>query len=258
MSFIFARIKKMMQLNYIEKGEGDNIAVLMHGWSGSSASLLALQNQLVDKGYHVYNLDLPGFGGTNIPETPYSLDDYVTSITNFLKAKNIQNPVLVGHSFGGKISLKLAAQEAYPIKSVVAIGASGIMPKNSLKKKLLEKVAKAGKRIISDENQGAFATSARKLFYKFVVREKDYYKSGALKQTFINIVNEHLDQLLPKIKVPVLLIWGEQDSVTPLWMGEKMNELIKESELKKVPESKHNLPLVNPEIVAEIIYNKFK
>lgn len=247
-----------MKINYIEKGSGDKVVVLLHGWSGSSQSLIRLQESLVAFGYHVYNFDLPGFGGTELSEEALTLDDYVLVVTDFIKQHNINQPLLVGHSFGGKISLKIAATHPENIRAVVAIAASGIHPKNSIKKSVLKGVAKFGKRILGSGNENFINTTARKLFYKFVVREKDYYKSGVLKQTFINIVEEHLDKLLSKINIPVLLIWGELDTVTPLWMGKQMQTAINNSEIKVIAGAKHNLPLVSPEIVAEIIYNKFK
>ena len=90
------------------------------------------------------------------------------------------------------------------------------------------------------------------------MKEQDYYRSGELKQTFINIVNEHLDKVLPDIKAPLLVIWGQKDTVTPLWMGKRIVELVPGAELYTVPEARHDLPKVRPEIVAEMIYNKFK
>lgn len=247
-----------MKINYIEKGAGDKYAVLLHGWSGSSLSLAKLQDKLSGYGYHTYNLDLPGFGGTALPEKPYYLDNYVLTIKQFIIEHKIEKPLLIGHSFGGKIGLKMAVEDSDLLGGLVAVSASGIKPNNSLKKNVLARLSKAGKKFTNPQDEGAFATTARKLFYKFVVREKDYYKSGALKQTFVNIVEEHLDENLKEITLPVLIVWGERDTVTPVWMGYKMKELINNSSLEVVPNTKHNLPLLYPEIVAEIIYNKFK
>lgn len=247
-----------MDLHYLEQGSGERTVILMHGWSGSSQSLKDLQELLASGGFHVFNLDLPGFGGTVLPPKAFKLDDYQATILKFIADKKITKPILIGHSFGGKIALKIAATHPDAISAVVAMGASGIEPKNSFKKKFLNKIAKTGKKLVDNKVLGLLSEPTRKLFYKMVVREKDYYKSGPLQDTFVNIVNEHLDNLLPKITIPVLLIWGEADAITPLWMGQRMAELIPGSELKTVAEARHNLPLVNPLIVTEIIYNKFK
>ncbi len=249
-----------MQLHFLHTKGADKhfpTIILMHGWSGSSKSLVGLQNSLSQKGFEVYNVDLPGFGGTELPPNPYYIDDYIDAILSFIEEQKITKPFLVGHSFGGKIALKIAATRPQLVRGIIAIGASGVEPKNSTKKKVLAQIAKAGKSAEKIPLLGLFAKPARKLFYKMLVREKDYYNSGALRETFVNIVNEHLDNLFPKINIPTLLIWGEQDKVTPLWMGQRMAELIPGAKLEVVPLNRHELPKVQPEIVSEIIYNQF-
>lgn len=245
-----------MELNFVHlRGAGRSI-VLLHGWSGSSESLLPLGKDLQNKGYNVFVLDLPGFGGTTLPEKPYTMSDFVAAICNFLVANKIEKPILAGHSFGGKIALKLCAENAYPVSGLVAIAASGIKPLPSLKKKLVTRLAKIGGLLKKIPLSGIFTEPARKLFYKLAVREQDYYKSGALRETFVNVVNEHLDDVVGAIKVPVLLLWGEQDRATPLWMGQRLQELIPGAVLRTVPGAQHNLPKVSPEIVADLIYNE--
>lgn len=242
-----------MELNYSKKGEGPAI-MLLHGWGGSITSLEKLQTLLADQGYQVFNFDLPGFGANSSLEKAMTLDDYVEFLSNFLKENQIFKPVLVGHSFGGKLAAAFASKHQDQLSKLVLINASGLNPRNSTKKKLMLIPAKVFGGFFSLPGINLAKPLARKLFYKFIVRERDYVSSNGLKETFLNVVNEHLDTRLVKIKAPTLLIWGEKDTYTPLWMGEKMAELIPNSRLEVVAEAKHILPKAAPEIVAKIIH----
>jgi pimeloyl-ACP methyl ester carboxylesterase len=243
----------MADLNFLAKGEGTPV-VLLHGWGGSLNSLTGLQDIIVEHGgYRVFNLDLPGFGQSQLPEKVLTLDDYVEIIAGFIKKENLFKPVLVGHSFGGKLSAALAVTYPELVGGLVLIDASGINPHNSRRKSLFLIPAKVFGSVFSIPGLNLIKPAARSFFYKHLVRERDYLDSQNLRQTFLNIVNTHLDKVLGKIKTPTLLIWGEDDTLTPLWMGEKMAELIPDSRLEVVAGKKHILPKTSPEIVAKII-----
>lgn len=247
----------IMKLNYSVTGEGQDI-ILLHGWGGSSKSLSSLQEKLTDKGFRVYNVDLPGFGLSQLPDGAMHLTDYVGLLAEFMTSLNIISPIIVGHSFGGKIALKTAILKPELISALVLIDVSGIKPKNQFKKKMLYGVSKPFKVLFSLPLIKYLYSPLRMVYYRFIVREKDYYKSGKLRETFINVVNEHLDGDLPKIVTNTLIIWGAEDKVTPLWMGKKINSEIATSRLEVVADIGHGLPLKQPAMVAEIIYNYFK
>jgi len=241
--------------------------ILLHGWGGSHASMQGLQDELNDikqnqeiaTTYNVYNLDLPGFGKSPLTKPDMNLDDYILEILKFILDHNIQNPILVGHSFGGKIITKLASLEKIPIKGIVLIASSGLDPKNYKKVGLLKRVAGVGKKIFSLPILRTLAYPVRKFFYYYIVRERDYFDAGEiLQKTFINVNKENLDAIYPKIKVPTLIIWGEEDSVTPLWMGETIAKLIPNAKLEVIKGVRHNLIMQYPQIVSKIIYNNFK
>ncbi|HLD03946.1 MAG TPA: alpha/beta hydrolase [Candidatus Dojkabacteria bacterium] len=241
-----------MKINYTVKGDGPPI-ILMHGWGGSSASLEPLQEQLAGKGFQVFNFDLPGFGQSEMLKKVMDLSDYVEFLHAFLERMNIYKPVLVGHSFGGKIAVAFAAKYGDKLARLVIIDASGINPKIEKKQRRLQRTAKFFGKVFNLPGLHFTKPLARKLFYKTIVKESDYLKAGKLKETFKNIVKEHVDLLLSKINMETLVIWGEKDGITPLWQGKKLAQGIRNARLEVIENATHNLPLVMPELVAKII-----
>ena len=134
---------------------------------------------------------------------------------------DIKNPILVGHSFGGRLSIILGSRQI--AKKIILLDSAGILPKRSMDYYVKVYSYKLGKKILGEtwaEKRRAKSGSA------------DYRAaSGALRQSFVKIVNEDLEPLLPKIKVPVLLIWGSEDTATPLSDAEIMKKNISDSGL---------------------------
>jgi len=241
-----------MKINYTVKGDGPSI-ILMHGWGGSSASLKPLQEQLAGKGFQVFNLDLPGFGQSEMFKKVMDLTDYVEFLQAFIERMNIYKPVLVGHSFGGKIAVAYAAKYQVKLSRLVIIAASGINPRIEKKQRNLQRTAKFFGKFFNLPGLRFSKPLVRKLFYKTIVKESDYLKAGKLKETFKNVIKEHVNLLLDKIKIDTLVIWGEKDGITPLWQGKKLAQGISNARLEVIEDATHNLPLVMPELVAKII-----
>ena len=185
-----------------------------------------------------------------------SLEDYVNVIRDLIREQNIEHPVLVGHSFGGRMALKLALMYPEIPSHLVLIDASGIASKNNAGISFWKRFTKIGKRLFELPVLKIFFKPARKFFYFYIVRQRDYYLAGEkLQKTFLKVHAVYLDNDLPQIQTPTLIIWGALDKVTPLWKGQKMAELLPNSQLQVINDRGHNLPLGNPEIVAQMIYN---
>ena len=246
-----------MSIFFTKKGKGPGV-ILLHGWGGSHLSMAGLQDQLYPLGYEVFNLDLPGFGESPLIKPAMTLNDYLKVLQDFIAEQKIENPILVGHSFGGKIISKLALSAKIPIKGLVLISASCIKPQNDSKKSILRKITGFGKMIFSQPFLRLFFKPIRKFYYYYIVRERDFFDAGEkLRQTFINVNDIYLDDELTLINLPTLVIWGEVDTVTPLWMGEKIAELIPQARMEVVANARHYLIKEMPEIVSKIIYNYF-
>lgn len=244
-----------MQLNYTVKGQGNKNIILLHGWGGSMESLSKLQDELAKTDdFRVYNIEWPGFGNSKLTEgRKLRFGDYTECLQSFIKSQKITQLTLVGHSFGGKVALDLVLKEPQLIEDLILVNSSGVKPKNTLKKTVLFLPTKLMGLVFSLPGLIKVKPFFRKAYYKAIVREGDYLKADLLEDTLKDVLKVNFDDKLPEIKTKTLLVWGEKDSYTPLWMGQKMANEIKDAKLEIVKDAKHNLPLVNPEIVATII-----
>lgn len=244
-----------MPLNYTVKGQGNKNIILLHGWGGSMESLQGLQDELAKTNtYRVYNIELPGFGESSISKGKVlTLDDYVSSLDIFMESNNINKPILVGHSFGGKVALAYTLKKENKVQNLILVNSSGLKPKNTLKKVVLIVPTKTFGLLFSLPVLNKVKSPIRSIYYRFVVRERDYLRSKELQETLKNVLKVNLDDQIGKINVDTLLIWGENDSYTPLWMGERFSKLLPNARLEVIQGAKHNLPLVNPQIVSSMI-----
>jgi pimeloyl-ACP methyl ester carboxylesterase len=241
-----------MDINYVEKGTGRPI-ILIHGWGGSSKSLIPLAGVLANNGFRTITVDLPGFGSSDAPIEALRMNDYVKMLNDLIKRLELKKPILLGHSFGGKISLFFAAKHQNTISKIVLINSSGIKPKKTVRTRLSYALAKTGKYLSLIPPFVFIRPAIKYAFYRSIVRERDYYQAKNLKETFRNVVNEHIDGKLNKIINPCLLLWGREDVQTPLYQAEKLHKGLVNSELDIIDGVGHSLPLIQPQLVAEHI-----
>ncbi|MBS1793921.1 MAG: alpha/beta hydrolase [Acidobacteria bacterium] len=237
-----------MQYNFTKYGKG-RAAVLVHGWGGDLGNLEKLGRKLAENGFSAYNLELAGFGRTPEPERPWEIRDFSNFVIDFCRSERIEAPIFVGHSFGGKIVLDIAAHRLHDLSGLVLIGADGIYPNFSLRAKVF--------RFASDLKQllpGKLQDSLARQYYKYILKQINYIKtSDVMRRTLIKCDRTDFDRELGRIDVPTLIIWGANDKVTPLWMGELLNRGISGSKLVIVNESGHAIPLKHPDYTAELM-----
>ena len=228
-----------IKINYEEKGEGELI-VLLHGW-GSNIKLFANLIDLLSKKYKVVAMDMPGFGESQEPPSAWCVDDYVDFVIEFLKAYNTDKVMLLGHSFGGRVIIKLNSRENLPfeITKVILVDSAGILPPKSNKKSFRTRWYKFCRTILSTGIMQKIAPEAlEKLRVKY--GSADYVAASPLmRQVLVKTVNEDLEPLLPNIKCSTLLVWGVNDTATPLSDGEKMEKLIPDAGLVKLENAGH-------------------
>ncbi len=228
-----------IKINYEQKGEGDLI-VLLHGW-GSNIKLFANLIELLSKKYKVVAMDMPGFGESAEPPSAWCVDDYVDFVLDFLKDYDTDKVMLLGHSFGGRVIIKMNSRENLPfrITKVILVDSAGIMPPKSNKKSFRTYYYKAGKAILSTAIAQKLAPDALENFRKKMGSADYAAASPLMRQVLVKVVNEDLEHLLPNIKCPTLLVWGVNDTATPLSDGEKMEELIADAGLVKLENAGH-------------------
>lgn len=219
MSFI-----KLKDINvYYEKsGKSGKDVILLHGW-GQNTIMMDYIAQFLKNHFVVYNIDLPGFGKSEEPKGPYSIDDYVELLKEFVDLNKIDNPILISHSFGCRIALLYAYK--YPVNKMVLTGAAGIVAPHSLEWYFKVYTYKAGKLLLKP-----FKNLSEKL--KANAGSSDYKNaSEVMKATLVKAVNFDISPYLKDIKPETLLVFGEKDEATPLWMGQKMEKEMKDATL---------------------------
>ncbi|HSX40364.1 MAG TPA: alpha/beta hydrolase [Candidatus Saccharimonadales bacterium] len=226
--------------------------IILHGWATTmSGQRYAQLAKILEKNSMVFVPDLPGFGSEPLIKDVMDLDDYVDYVVAFMKKKNIKKADFIGHSFGGRIAVKLAYVHPELVGKLVLSGAPLVRTQLSLKKTVAFFVAKSGK-IGLQFFPGKAQRVLRKVLYRSI-GEWDYYKAGNLQETFKRIINEDLAPILPEIKTKTLLVWGQDDTFVPLVIARKIKTLLPDSDLKIVAHATHKLPYENPETFADIV-----
>lgn len=221
-----------LRINYIDEGKGKNCVLFLHGW-GANITLFRQMISFISPHFRVIAPDLPGFGESNEPKEPWSVDDYVDFVIAFCKKMNMESCSVIAHSFGGRITIKLMSRKNLPftVDKIVLTGSAGIRPKRSAKSKLKTKFYKLSKKFLS-------APPIKKLMPNALenLRRRngsaDYNAaSPIMRQCLVKVVNEDLTELIHNINVPTLLIWGEKDDAVPLSDGQLMEKLIPDAGL---------------------------
>ena len=198
----------------------------MHGYLSSKESF-SFQIPFFSKSFDVYAFDLKGFGENRGMEYPYSLSDYENEVREYMYKKGIVKPHVIAHSFGGRIALKAAAKGDGLFDKLVLTGCAGLKPERSFKYKIKSRTFKILSRFMPK--------NALKRFYS-----ADYLAlDSVMKESFVKIVNEQLDGVLSDIKNRTLIVFGENDKETPLYMAEKLHRGIKGSELIIIKNAAH-------------------
>lgn len=245
---------KDIEININVAGEGFPV-LLLHGWGCSNEIFKQIQAVLATS-YKTYNFDFPGFGKSDEPTEVWGTEEYTRMVEQFVKENHIERPALVGHSFGGRISIIFASRNE--TSRVVLVDAAGIKPKRPFKYYwkvytfktmkwlcntfLPKKTAQA---IIDKRRKGAGSS--------------DYNNASPKMRAILSkVVNEDLTPLLPKIKAPTLLFWGNMDTATPLSDAKKMEKLIPDAGLVVAHGTGHFSFLENPGLFTAVMKNFFK
>ncbi len=241
-----------IKTNYKMTGEGE-IVLFLHGW-GANIELFDKLMTAVSEKYTALALDLPGFGQSEEPPEPWSVDDYVNFVNAFLDQLGVKPVCLIGHSFGGRIMIKELSGNLLPsVTKAVFIDSAGIKPKKTVKQKLSLACYKVGKAFLSFKPiKALFPDALDNLRNK---RGSADYKNSTptMRATLVKVVNEDLTELLPKIQVPSLLIWGTADTATPISDGETFEKLILDAGLVRVTGAGHYSFLQAPELTERAI-----
>lgn len=227
---------------YTRHGSGSPM-ILLHGW-GCDHNALTLFDRVGIEDHEVFNIDLPGFGKSSEPTFPWTVEDYTSMLETFCATLGIHNPIILGHSFGGRIAIIFASRN--PVETLILVDSAGVKPRPSLRKKLKVysfKFAKLYWRMILGKSKA----EERIALERDRRGSADYRNASPLmKQVLVKAVNTDLRCLMPQIKAPTLLLWGENDTATPIRDARIMNKLIPNAHLISYPGAGHFCFLDNP------------
>ncbi|MBI2049835.1 MAG: alpha/beta hydrolase [Candidatus Staskawiczbacteria bacterium] len=244
---------KDLQTNCKIYGNGTPFLIL-HGWGSSSDKWQKIGQIVSEKGFKVIIPDMPGFGKSEIPKTPWDINNYVSWLEELIKVLNLQSYYLLGHSFGGAVAVKVVVDAPQKINKLFLVSCAYIR-KRTLLKKVLSRLAKVVKVFYFLPHYAL----VRKAFYKFFIKKSDYvYAEGVMKETYSKVISEDLSYYLSFIKVPTVIIWGDKDKSTPVKNAYFLNKKISGSKLIVIPDAVHNLNQKSPEILIEKVLENLK
>ncbi len=201
-------------INYTVLGDGINV-VFLHGWGGDASAFLFVAERLKTFAKSIV-VDFNGFGKTPEPDRPYSVGDYAGEVLSVIEKEGVEKAIIVGHSFGGRVAMEIAAKFPDVASGLVLVDSAGIKPRHNLFYYIKIAIHKLMK----------------KLGMKGLKGSNDYrVLSLIMKETFKKVVSYDQSYLLKDISVPTAIFWGKKDKDTPLYMARKLSKNIKDSSL---------------------------
>ena len=195
--------------------------------------------------FRITILDFPGFGESEEPKEAWTIEDYELMLEEFLKKVNVKKPIVIGHSFGGRVAIRYSARN--PISKLVLFGSPciRIQEELSLGVKMLKKL----KTLPGLNGLGEYM--------KKFIGSRDYKAaSPIMRQTLVNVVNEDLSKFAREIEEPTLLIWGTNDTEAPLNEAKELEKIMLDAALITLPGT-HYAYLENLPRVVTILDNFF-
>ncbi len=230
---------------------GGGLPILMvHGWKDSLETFDSLEKELKND-YKIIRLDLPGFGGSEVPKEPWGASEYADFISKtLLKLEEPELYAVVAHSMGARIMFNALGRRAVTTEKFIVIAGAGIPQKKGVKHHGFKALAKGGK-VISSVLPKSQQEKLRAKLYK--AAKSDYLGAGELEDTFKKLVAEDSRRYAPDIHAETLLIYSDNDKQTPPEHGQQFAELIPNAKLVMIGKFGHNIHKEAPEKTLELI-----
>ena len=213
-----------INIHYERVGQGRPVLIL-HGWGADIEAVRPIMNCMSGLGYEAVAIDFPGFGQTSEPPEPWGVAEYAALTRKFIEAVGLRGCDLICHSFGGRVTLLLASEDPRLFHRLVLVDAAGIRPPRTFGYYVRTYSYKLGKRLatvrwidtllhLSEKQKNAGSADYRAL------------KSDLMRATLSRVVNLDLTERLDHIQNETLLVWGDQDTATPLARAQVMEKRI--------------------------------
>ena len=237
-----------VRLHYTDCGEGHPL-LLLHGWGCNTTTFSAIR-PFLEARFRVLTLDFAGFGQSDEPHEVWGVEEYTRSVEALAKAEGIENPILIGHSFGGRVSIVYASRNK--TQKIILVDAAGVKPRRSLsyyRKVYTFKLLKRILPLMVGRKRAEAIIEAR----RSKAGSSDYNQATPMMRAILSkCVNEDLCHLMPKIEAPTLLFWGEKDTATPLADAKRMEKLIPDAGLVTVAGAGHFAFLENTPLFLRV------
>ena len=222
------------EINYHIEGKGEKRVLLLHGW-GCDMSLMQPVSDALSQDFRIMMIDFPGHGKSSRPPAPWGVPEFAACLEEMLIKLDFAPCTVIAHSVGCRIATWLAASNPSLFGKIVFTGAAGIHPTPTAES---QKRAKKYRRLKTYCQTIARIPFLRKACISLENKLREIYGSRdynaldeEMRKTFVKVINQDLSDLYEKIQSSTLLIWGDADTETPLWMGKKMEELIPDAGL---------------------------
>jgi pimeloyl-ACP methyl ester carboxylesterase len=226
-----------VNLHTVRLGNTGNPILMLHGWGQTLESLQPL-GELLATSAQVHLIDLPGFGASALPDEDWDTNQYAERILRYMDENNLEKVDLLGHSFGGRVSIRLASKYPDRVRSVVLINSGGLQRRPSFQQQIRSQLIKWLRVVFG---WIPIFGSSLKEWHTQRFGSRDYLNAGKLRGTLVKTVTEDLTSNAESILAPTLLIWGELDTETPIEMAHRYHQLIPNSKLISLPGRDHFL-----------------
>lgn len=211
-----------IDVNYIQYGKGKDI-ILLHGW-GQNIEMMRPLGDRLQQNFRITILDLPGFGQSEEPKEVWTITDYSHMLEELVKALNIKKPIVMGHSFGGRIAIRYSAHN--PIEKLILFGSPCIRVEEKMP--LSTKILKFLKKIPILDKVGEYM--------KKYIGSRDYKNATPMmRKILVQVVNEDLTKYAREIEEPTLLIWGDNDTEAPVSEAKELEKIMLDAALIVLP-----------------------
>src|SRR3989344_2332100 len=245
-----------IQVHYKEAtpagGQGEALLIL-HGWGASSESWILLQRALSKEGFRVIAIDLPGFGRTNPPAVAWGVQEYANFVERFVSAIGLDKFFLLGHSFGGQIAISFTVEHQELVKKLILAAPPGIRRPPGMKEKLVAVFSKITNTILWVVPSRGAREQLKKLGYRLIGR-RDYFKAeGVMREIMQRVIREDLFSVFSQIRVPTLIVWGDDDRLVPVEDAYVLVREIPHSAVEIISGAGHVPHLKTPEKLSQLV-----
>lgn len=227
--------------------DAEETAVVLQGW-GTDLTLYDSVAAAINDRYRVVQFDLPGFGSSEEPPEAWNVEAYCVFFCDFMEALGIKRTALIGHSYGGRMIINMAAKEDLPfeITKIVLIDSAGVMPVRSAGHSFKVKRYKAMRNFLM--SRPVHALFPEVIDYWMSKQGSEDYRNASplMKKCLVMAVNEDFQDRMPLVKQETLLVWGDLDTDTPIGDAHIMEEKIPNSALVVLEGTDHFSFLYRP------------